>query len=156
MSVEALKEALGTLSTCPEHAHFVGPRDAQLIDAAEQAVSFTFPPSYRHFVERLGAGSFGSFEVYGVVDGNFARSAIPNGPWLALQMRRRGELADNLLPICDTGLGGYYCIERRDACYPVVIVEGPPDRHTGHEIAAPDFGEFFLHGVKQQLRWLRN
>lgn len=152
MTITAIREALGIISDHPERAWFAGPRDAGLVAAAEQALGFRFPAPYREFVETLGAGNFGSFEIFGLVDDNFAHGAVPNGIWLALEMRRRGQLKANLLPICDLGYGGYYCIERRDAGYPVVVVEdGTRSEHVAYEVEAPDFGEFFLRGIRLQL-----
>lgn len=147
----AFQEALGIIADNPEHANFVGQRDVQLINEAERVLGFNFPPQYREFVKTLGAGNFGSFEVYGVVDRNFDQSSIPNTVWLTLDMRRRSKLTSDLLPICDLGYGGYYCIERRGADYPVVVFEFGMAAGRRYEVEAVDFGEFFLQGVRRQL-----
>jgi hypothetical protein len=47
------------------NAEFLGPKDESLVASAERALEFTFPPTYRLFLKRLGAGSIRGCEFYG-------------------------------------------------------------------------------------------
>jgi hypothetical protein len=153
MSMQELTEGLAIIEANPRRAHFAGPREAALVSAAETAIGAVFPPTYREFVQRLGAGNFGSFEVYGVIDADFESGPIPNGIWLTLDERRVSKLPANLLVIASTGDGAYYCLELRGGREgPVVIYQpGLPPEEQLLERVADDFGQFFLAEVRQQL-----
>ena len=154
MSVQELFEGLRIVDTNRRSGRFLGPRDIALIDTAEAAIGSAFPPTYREFVQRLGAGYFAGFEFYGITDGNFEASEVPNGIWLTLNEHRAGMVPANLLIIADAGDGAYYCIELRNGQEgPVIIYEsGIPADKQHPEKVANDFGEFFLAQVRQQLQ----
>jgi hypothetical protein len=44
----------------PDLADFDGPKDEQLVAAAEQLLGLSFPADYRNFLLEFGAGSFGA------------------------------------------------------------------------------------------------
>jgi hypothetical protein len=146
--------AVALMESAKDLMYFVGPRDQSLIEAAEKAIGSRFPPTYREFVARYGAGNFGAFEIDGVIDANFYNSSVPNGIWLTLKRRRSGDLPIDLLAVGDDGMGGYYCIELLDGKEGHVIVcepgAAPPDK-LPREFIANDFGEFLLSGVLARL-----
>jgi hypothetical protein len=152
MSMADLEHALGIIAANPGLAHFVGPRSLALVAAAEQALGGRLPPTYREFVCRLGAGSFGAFEVCGVISDDFENSAWPNGVCASLNDRRQFGLPETLVMVGTTGYGPDYCVELRDGREsPVFIYQsGHPEEQDG-EVVAKDFGEFFLTGVREQL-----
>jgi antitoxin YobK len=133
-------------------ADFAGPRPPELIEAAEQALGFRFPPSYRRFLAEYGAGGFGGTEVYGVVDADFESSSIPDGVWYNLTLRREG-FDETLYAFYDVGDGETFCLDTTRAAadgeVPVVAVRfgGDDDR----EEIAPDFGSAFLTLVEEEL-----
>jgi antitoxin YobK len=149
MSSLDLKRALALVASHPELADFVGPRSGKLLSLVESALGREFPPLLREFISRLGAGSFGAFEVYGVIDERFSRSSVPDGVWLTLEQRLSVQLSRDLFIVSETGLGGWYCTElgARDA--PVIIC-GESGPRTFQTVAA-DFGEFFLRGILEQI-----
>ncbi len=153
MSMHELNEGLDIVDANRSRGFFAGPRDPALIAAAETAIGRAFPPTYREFVERLGAGNFGAFEVYGVTNSNFENGKVPNGIWLTLKQRRAGKLPDNLLAIGDTGDGAYYCIELCEWEEGPVVIYQPniPAQNRHFEQVAKDFGEFLLTQVREQL-----
>lgn len=59
MSDADFQQALRIVDENPGRAAFVGGRDEMLVAEAERALGVEFPPSYRRFLEELGAGSFG-------------------------------------------------------------------------------------------------
>lgn len=154
MSMQDLTEGFAIIDANPEQGFFAGRRDLALIAAAESALGGTFPPTYRAFLERFGAGNFGAFEVYGVIGPDFEKGPVPDGVWLTLKQRRAGTLPQNLLIVGDTGDGGYYCLELEKGQETPVIIYWPgfPARQQQHaETVAEDFGEFFLGQIRQQL-----
>lgn len=143
-----IREALDLIAKYPERCFFAGPRHPDLVARAEEALGATFPPSYRLFLERLGAGSFGAFEVYGVVNEDFHNSAVPDGVWLTLNERAARTVSEGTMLIGSTGDGGYFSLNLGDEDGPISTVwPGSPSS----EIAADDFGSFLLEGVRLQL-----
>lgn len=154
MSMADLKLAAGIINANRGRGLFAGPRDSALIAMAENALGGELPPTYREFVRRLGAGNFGSFEVYGVVDDHFENSAVPDGVWVTLKSRREADLPNDLVVIGTTGDGAYYCLKLHEGQgeSPVIIYQpGVPAERQSPEVVAQDFGEFFLSHVRGQL-----
>ncbi len=154
MSMQDLTEALSIVNSYPGRGFFAGPRDPELIAAAESVLGVTFPPTYGEFLRRLGAGNFGSFEIYGITNANFDNGKIPNGIWLNVKHRKLSMLPHNLLVIGDTGDGGYYGLDLRGKGEaPVVLfyLRGIADQQPQLEKVAGDFGEFFATRVREQL-----
>jgi hypothetical protein len=139
-----------------DQAHFVGRRDTTVVEAAEEALGVSLPPTYRRFVAELGAGSVGGREFYGVIDENFVDSSIPDGIWLTLDERTRFGLPKHLVIIGDSGMGEYYALDttRRDSVgeSPVVVwVAGASQEGDELEVIAQDFGSFFWSVLQQAL-----
>lgn len=154
MSMHDFTDAVALMEAARDLMDFVGPRDPALVEAAEAAIGSRFPPTYREFVLRYGAGNFGAFEIYGVIDADFKKGPVPDGIWLTLKRRRAGYLPKDLLVIADAGDGADYCIELQDGAVGRVIVCEPgavlPDK-LPREFVANDFGEFLLAGVREEL-----
>ena len=153
MSMTDLTTAMGILAASPSVGFFVGPREPTLIAKAENALGGELPPTYREFVRQLGAGAFGSFEVYGVVNDQFEHSTVPNGVWLTLNERRESSFPHELVIIGSTGDGDYYCLELRCGQESPVIIYQPglPPHQQSAEKVAEDFGKFFLNHVCDQV-----
>ena len=153
MSRTDLDRAFKLIAKHEDLAEFVGPRPAELIAKAEQALGHKFPSQFREFVSRLGAGNFGSFEICGVIDEEFERSSVPDGVWLNLKERQEYGLPGDLLVIADVGNGDRYCIELRDGTEGRVIclIHGKPPSRAEREFVAEDFGAFLLEQVEAVL-----
>lgn len=153
MSMADLNRALELINGHPELAEFAGPRDLALLTLAEEVLGGKFPPTYRAFVESLGAGNFGAFEVYGVIDSDFDHSTVPDAVAVTLKDRSDNKLPDRYLVIGSTGYGPEYCIELSDNGESPVFVfkSGPPSIRQRIEDVARDFGEFLLAGVMEEL-----
>lgn len=143
MSMSDLEQFLQLVSENESEADFEGEKSSELINAAENALGLTFPPTYRRFVEQLGCGDIAGFEIYGVLSKNFADSGIPDAIWLTLDERRTSQLPESLILVSDIGDGSYYAIDcstkHANGESPVVIrlVDG-----TSSEPVHSDFGEF--------------
>lgn len=155
MSMNDLNDALKIIEANPSAAFFVGEKSPELVEKAELALGIRFPPSYREFVSRLGCGSFGSFEVYGIASDDFENSCVPDGIWLTLDERRSIGLPGHLILIYSVGEGTTFALDSSqrgdDGECPVVAwpVGGASD--SGLEVIAKDFGEFLLSMVREEL-----
>lgn len=150
---ESVEQAL---SICEGHAnaHFAGPR-GELIPTAEAALGFSFPPSYRRFLERLGAGSIGSFEVYGLTREPFS-GVVPDAVGLTLRDREGpSRLPHTMLVIGSDGMGGDYVLDmsKGDEPPPVEVWEGGRSV-AGHQLerVGDSFGSWLLENVRTQAR----
>lgn len=137
-------------------AHFVGPRDPGLVEAAEAALGLAFPPTYRRFVAELGAGAFGGSEFYGAIDSDFVASSIPDGIWLTLDERDGFGLPRPFVIVGETGTGEFYVLDtaQTDAegeCPVAVWVGGRSRDNERLEVVAPDFGSFLWSAVQQEV-----
>ena len=149
MAMKELVEALAIITSHGQEAEFVGPIDASLIQHAEDLLGQRLPPTYRRFLEELGAGDIWGDEFYGIVNENLESSLVPNAVGVALEARRRGELPERFLPVYDLGEGTTYAIDFSDGTggeHPVVSWHGDP--MFGVAVAATDFGAFLLETLK--------
>jgi hypothetical protein len=151
MGMQEAEEAVGV---CDGHddADFAGPPGAATIAAAEAALGLALPPTYRRFVERLGAGSIGGFEVYGVITEPFD-GPLPDAVWATLDARHGpGALPATMILVGDDGMGGSYVLDTANGVEPPVEVWAAGGSEPGdREQLAGDFGAFLLEQVRLQL-----
>jgi hypothetical protein len=148
MTVAVVEHAV---ALCQHHprAYFAGPRP-ELVAAAESALGVALPPSYRRFVETLGAGNIGSFEVYGLISQPFD-GPIPDAVWATLTSRRGpSQLPPSMVVIGDDGMGGEYVLDTAKGPEPPVEVwyGGASTPGDVLERVAESFGAFLLDGVR--------
>lgn len=140
---------LALVERYPQLADFVGPRDSDLVEAAEQALGLSFPPAYRRFVSELGAGNMASEEFYGVINGDFTSPGVPDGIWVTLDSRTHAGLPESMIVVGVDGMGGSYVIDVAKAGVsgePPVEVWLSGRSKPGDELeqVAADFGAFLL------------
>lgn len=126
------------------------------VQRAEQALGVRFPPSYRRFLLELGAGGVGSEEIYGLVNDDFEDPRPPQAVGLTRQLRRDGQISEDLVVISNLGQGSYYALDTAkagpDGEAPVVgFTPGLNSAGDELEMIAPDFGRFFLDTVRADL-----
>jgi len=156
MSMADLEEAFRIMNSYPDLVDFMGPRPEELVLAAEKAIGYTFPPTFRRFVLELGSGSFGATEIYGVTTDNFVNAAVPNGVWLTLEDRAQGWIPPSYYEIYDTGVGSRYCLDlaKRDdqgECPVLEYYPGLPPEVQPAEPVATSFGTLLLNLVQEEL-----
>jgi hypothetical protein len=156
MGMLELQNALQLVKQNQDQADFEGPKQEELIRLAESTLALRFPPTYRKFLEELGCGDAAGFEVYGLINENFANSSVPNGIWLTLKHRRSSDLPASFVVIADTGDGGYYAIDTaqrdEDEESPIVVWWPGLSKATSPiEKVSNDFGTFFLDRLSQAL-----
>jgi SUKH superfamily protein len=140
MSLEDARRAIASIEGNPSNHMVIGGRPESLVTAAEQTLGLTFPPSYRAFLRRLGAGGVGPQEIYGVVDADFENSSVPDAVWVTLGERRRG-LDQRFVVVGETGLGEWYVLDCSDPTDEgmVAVTESGGQQV---EMVSSDFGEF--------------
>ncbi len=156
MGFAEYERAVALMSEHGDMQDFVGPRPQQLVDAAENRLGLHFPPSYRRFLVEHGAGSFGSSEIYGVIDENFDQSSVPNGVWYTLSERKEWSLPLAMVVIFNDGNGDLFCLDcaatRPDGEAPVVRYQpGVAAGVQRPELIARDFGSFVLDLVQGEI-----
>jgi hypothetical protein len=149
VSVEDFRTALGLIEANPDACDFVGERAANVVRAAEEALGLRFPPAYREFLLRLGAGNVGSEEIYGVIDENFIDSSVPDGIWMTLRGRREWDLPHAFVVIYFDGGTSYYALDtsrfdETGECPVIAWTPGLSQEGDRLEEISHDFGSFLL------------
>lgn len=158
MSMKDLERALALIGEHETDAAFVGPRSELVVRSAEKALGLRLPPTYRRFLRERGAGSFGAAEIYGVVDIDFEKSAVPDAVWVTLGARERDDLPADLVVVAheDDEITCLRIMPRKDGADapegPILILNTgeDPDR-IGTRTAAEDFGAYLLSRVEEEL-----
>jgi hypothetical protein len=150
MSMEDMERVLELVREHQDEATFAGPR-GRLVAAAEAALGHPLPPTFRRFVEELGAGDLAGVELYGIVDEDFEDSGIPDAIWFTLEERREAGLPEGLVLVMQDIDGFFACLDTRGVARgaeaPVVAWrEGEPS-----ERLASDFGAFVREQLEQAL-----
>lgn len=150
MSWDTYQQAIDIMEKNEEKCDFVGERSEELIIKAENALGLKFSKIYRDFVQRYGAGNFGSEEVYGVINDDFDNSSVPDATWVTLSERKECNLPRNLLVIYHTGGIELLCLDFNnldDKEEPKVVSFYPGFELNvqKYEVIANDFGDFLLN-----------
>jgi hypothetical protein len=151
--MKKLDRALAVIKEHEGEASFVGPRTEVMVRTAEKALGLKRPPTYRRFVEKLGAGSFGAAEIYGVIDADFERSSAPDAVWATLRAREEKNLpADLVILACEDDEITCLRVVPKGAEGPVLTINAgeDPDR-VGARVVAKDFGEYLATRVDEEL-----
>lgn len=156
MALTEYEQAVAAISEHPHLRDFVGPRPEHLVEAAERMLGLRFPPTYRRFLLEYGAGSFGSAEIYGVIDANFEHSSVPNGIWYTLSERKESSLPTEMVVIYNDGMGDLFCLDchlknGQDEASVVTFQPGFPAHDQHSERIADDFGSFLLELVAREI-----
>lgn len=135
---------------------FVGNISDVNIGKAEEELGVSFPKSYKQFLRDFGAGNFGAEEIYGVLNGDFDNSGIPDAIWFTKKQRREMALASNLVIIYFTGGSDYFCLDVNQMndegeCPVVACAVGFATMGEKLEIIAENFSDFFLELVKREV-----
>jgi len=155
MEARDLERAFALLDQHRHDLRLTGPPPLHSIEAAEELLGARFPPSYRAFVEREGAGSIMGREVYGVLS-DVNAIGPPSLVWRTLQARESSHLPDRYLVIVDFDDSSALALDasrrRHDGEYPVVRVwPGEDEGDLVHGDVADDFGSFLLRFVEERL-----
>lgn len=126
-----------------------------LINKAENVLNLKFPRDYRDFLLKYGALTFGSEEIYGIIDGDFYNSSIPDAIWFTLSERKEVNMPPNWVVICDLDDGELACLDCKNGPegYCPVISYTPCEDEKYSEVykLSDDFGSFLLYLVEMQM-----
>jgi antitoxin YobK len=152
MSIEKYEEALKLIEQAGG-GDFEGSKQESLVAKAEAALGLAFPLSYRRFLLERGCGNLKSLEIFGLIDGNFEKSTVPNGIWLTLQERRSINLNPAWILISDGGDGTYYALDtaRVDIHGECPVIRVFVDGRIS-ETVADSFGSYLLEAVRLRAR----
>lgn len=153
MSIDALYNGFKLIEQNDhDDAFFKGEISESLILKAENFLGIQFPQSYRVFLSTKGCGDFRGREFYGIVDGDFENSSVPDAIWLTWRKHMDIHLDKCLLLIAQS-IEGYYALDtskmKDGECQVVDWIPNIPTEQL--EIIAPDFGTFFLNEIKEAL-----
>ncbi|WP_409271554.1 SMI1/KNR4 family protein [Neobacillus sp. SCS-31] len=156
MSWDTYRQAIHLMEQNEEECDFVGSRSDELISKAENALGFRFSYLYRDFLKKYGAGSFGSQELYGLIDDDFKNSTVPDAIWCTLTEREDSNLPNHLLVIYDTGMDDLFCLDFKkinEVGEPQVVsyIPGIDLHNQNFTVVANDFGDFLLDLVNQEI-----
>jgi antitoxin YobK len=137
-------------------ADFVGGVPFEEIWVAEQALGLTFPESYRDFLTKYGAGSFGGQMVYGL---GVPDTGLPNVVWATTEMRRLDDwFPEDLVVLQDTGEGDLLCLatntvsaEYAGECPVVQWIPELSIQDQMFEVAHKTFAHFMLRLARRAL-----
>ena len=153
---EIFDEAKKIIDENEEIGDFVGRVSENIISDAEEILGINFPKSYKEFIKNYGAGNFGSEEIYGIINGDFENSGIPDAVWFTIKQRKELKIPNNLIIIYFTGGEEYFCLDTSKMndemeCPVVSYVIGNEIGVNELEIVFCNFSEFLLNVIQQEI-----
>ncbi|HYP39722.1 MAG TPA: SMI1/KNR4 family protein [Chloroflexia bacterium] len=104
----SIEKAAELIDANPELADFVGPVPFEEVWVAEGQLEVTFPQSYREFLQRYGAGTFGGRSVYGL---GVPDTGLPSVVYATQALRESDDFfPGDLVVVEDTGEGDLLCL----------------------------------------------
>jgi hypothetical protein len=149
-----IEKAAEIIDANDDLAEFAGGVPFEEIWVAEQALEVTFPDSYREFLERYGAGSFGGIPVYGL---GVPETGLPNVVWATEAVRTADDFfPGDLVVIQDTGEGDLLCLatSRMNDENECPVVQWIPEmsfEEQMFEVINKTFGGFLLRVARRGL-----
>lgn len=153
MSMLQLQKAFEIIDNNSHRADFEGVKEEELISLAESVLGVVFPPTYREFLSKYGCGDIAGCEFYGLINGDFEGSGIPDAIWLTLEERKDSDLPENLVVVYALGDGSYHALDcsvtdQAGECPVVEWIPGSSKVGKGLEVIADDYGQFLLQKIE--------
>jgi antitoxin YobK len=136
-------------------AQFVGPVPFEEVWVAEGELGVTFPDSYREFLQRYGAGTFGGEPTYGL---GVPADNLPNVVFATETVRNSDDFfPGDLVVIQDTGAGDLLCLATSrmnddDECPVVQWIPEMSFEEQVFEVVNKTFAGFLLAVARRALR----
>lgn len=134
-----------------------GSKSDDSISKLENILQVKFPLSYKRFLKDIGFGGPNSLIVSGLRSEDSQEMIKTGIAYTILKHRKEFDLPNHIILLSDIGDGSYYALDLsqmndNNEC-PVVIwpLNGYEDTPV-LEIAAPDFGIWFLEQVEEQIK----
>ena len=84
---------------------------SELIKRAEDFLGSAFPESLVLYAKTWGTLAIGPFEYYGVIEGDFIESRVPDGVWFTARKRDVLGLPSNLFVIFNNEGDEFHCVD---------------------------------------------
>ncbi|MFC4775746.1 SMI1/KNR4 family protein [Paenibacillus sp. GCM10023252] len=157
MELQAYQKAVAIIEQHPDLSDYEGVSD-EIILKAETVLGLAFPLTYRNYLLKFGALSFGFIDIYGIVSDDFINSGIPDAVWYTLKLREEDELSlpRHLVAIYHTGGGEIFCLNTSTTDGQVVsFAIGYDLENQTYKVISDSFGEFLLEKVKFVINELK-
>jgi hypothetical protein len=147
-AISSLNEALDVLERNSDSTHLVGPASDSTIELVEARLGVILPPSYKTFLARVGGGSIGGYDIYGVMPDAEAPGS-PNVIWGTETARASFGLPHQFVPLVEFDDSSALALDTgrtaQDGESPVVrLWPGEEGDRLIDRDAAPNFGAFLL------------
>jgi antitoxin YobK len=135
-------------------ARFTGPVPFEEVWVAESRLGVTFPDSYREFLMKYGAGSFGGEPIYGL---GVPDTDLPNVVWATEAIRTADDFfPEDLVVIQDSGEGDLLCLatSRMNESNECPVVQWIPEmsfEEQMFEVINKTFAGFLLRIARKAL-----
>lgn len=108
----SIYQAFELIANHPDSADFYGGVSDALIAQSENVLGLSFPPSYKEFLKKLGAGAIRGIELYGLIDDpEDDTNGPPDALWYTQTLRKDFGLPQSMIAISETGFGPIYVID---------------------------------------------
>lgn len=126
-----------------------GSMDEPSIREAERLLEVRLPPSYRAFLERAASGTFGWYEINGLV-ADLDAPGPPNVIWETSRAREEYALPRQFVVLTSLDDSSALALDTDAAEGPVVkLWPGETDADLVQGEVAPSFGQFLLRTVRE-------
>jgi antitoxin YobK len=108
----SIYQAFELIENHPDSADFYGGVSDALISQSESVLGLSFPPSYKEFLKKLGAGAIRGIELYGLINEPDDEPDHPSSTlWYTQTLREDFGLPQFMIAISETGFGPIYVID---------------------------------------------
>jgi len=124
---------------------FAGKVEEREIETFEKEYGLTLPADYRAFIQRLGCGSIGHFEIFGL---GVKPVGIPSLPWLLNDLKALDVMPPaEILPVSPLGDGTYAAVLHKPKgafCKGTVVRWTPNSKSARLEVLGSSFSSYLL------------
>lgn len=132
-----------------------GGADNGVISSFEKYLDVVFPESYKLFLKKYGALSFGGDTYYGITKNGLNATAAPSVAFVTKSARARGDADDSMIVVKSSGYGPIYSVDTSiigSAGEPVVVETELSFKRSGEKnVIYQDFGEFFTDMIREAI-----
>ncbi|MDO7912721.1 SMI1/KNR4 family protein [Pseudomonas sp. 22-AL-CL-001] len=132
-----------------------GGADDSVISGFEKYLDVVFPESYKLFLRKYGALSFGGDTYYGITKGGVDATAVPSVAFVTKGARARGDADSSMIVVKSSGYGPIYSIDTSiigSTGEPVVVETELSFKRTGEKnVIYQNFEEFFVSMIREAI-----
>ncbi|CAI3797800.1 hypothetical protein GLGCALEP_01918 [Pseudomonas sp. MM221] len=141
-----------------EDPAFAGGATDTMVSDFEKALGVSFPLSYKLFLKKYGALSFGGDAYYGITKSGVEATSVPSVAFATKSARADGDADEFMVVVKASGYGPIYSIDTSiigASGEPVIVETELSFKRTKEKIVIyQSFKEFFVDTVRQAIREL--